>query len=342
MAQKRLGKQTIKLSAPPSIMATAAIVGPKEGEGPLASYFDMVQKDDYFGQESFEKAESKFVEETVKKAIEKSGIGADGMDYLLAGDLLNQIISSSFAARSLQIPYLGVYGACSTMAESLSIGAMLIDGGYADHVVCATSSHFSSAERQYRFPLEQGVQRPPYAQWTVTGSGAAVLSSKGSGPYITHVTTGKVVDFGIKDANNMGAAMAPAAVDTISAHFKETGRKPDYYDLIVTGDLATVGKDITTDLLLKEGYNMGSVYNDCGCMIFDNEKQDTHSGGSGCGCSAVVLNGYIYKKLMSGELKKVLFIATGALLSPISAWQGESIPCVAHAIAIEKTISEVQ
>jgi stage V sporulation protein AD len=342
MAQKRLGKQTIKLINPPSMLAAAAVVGPKEGEGPLAQYFDMIQKDDYFGQDSWEKAESKFVEEAVKRAISKSGVSITAIDYMFAGDLLNQIISSSFAARTLQIPFLGLYGACSTMAESLSIGSMIIDGGYADHVICATSSHFSSAERQYRFPLEQGVQRPPFAQWTVTGSGATVLSSTGNGPYITCITTGKVVDFGIKDANNMGAAMAPAAVDTLTAHFKETGREPGYYDLIVTGDLATVGKEITMELLQKEGLDVKNNYNDCGCMIFDNLKQDTHSGGSGCGCSASVLNGYLYNMLKHGELKRLLFVATGALLSPTTAWQGESIPCIAHAVAIETTISEVQ
>jgi stage V sporulation protein AD len=342
LAQKRLGKQTIKLSNPPSMLAASAVVGPKEGEGPLSEYFDLIQKDDYFGQDSWEKAESKFVEEAVKRAIGKSGVSITSIDYMLAGDLLNQIISSSFAARNLQIPYLGVYGACSTMAESISIGSMIIDGGYADHIICATSSHFSSAERQYRFPLEQGVQRPPYAQWTVTGAGATMLAATGNGPYITYVTTGKVVDFGIKDANNMGAAMAPAAVDTISAHFKETGRAPSYYDLIVTGDLATVGKEIALELLKKEGYDVKNNYNDCGCMIFDNLKQDTHSGGSGCGCSASVLNGYLYNQLMHGELNRILFVATGALLSPISAWQGESIPCIAHAVAIETKLSEVQ
>jgi len=342
MAQKRLGKQTIKFSSPPTMLSTAAVVGPKEGEGPLAQYFDLIQKDDYFGQDSWEKAESKFVEEAVKRAISKSGVSITAIDYMLAGDLLNQIISSSFAARNLQIPFLGLYGACSTMAESLSIGAMIIEGGYADHVICATSSHFSSAERQYRFPLEQGVQRPLYAQWTVTGSGAAVLSSTGNGPYITHVTTGKVIDFGIKDANNMGAAMAPAAVDTLTAHFKETGRSPGYYDLIVTGDLATIGKEIALELLKKEGLDLHNNYNDCGCMIFDNQKQDTHSGGSGCGCSASVLNGYLYQQLKHGELNRLLFVATGALLSPTSAWQGESIPCIAHAVAIETKLSEVQ
>ena len=342
MAQKRLGKQTIRLSNPPSMLAAAAVVGPKEGEGPLSKYFDMIQKDDYFGQDSWEKAESKFVEEAVKRAIIKSGVSITAIDYMLAGDLLNQIISSSFAARNLQIPYLGMYGACSTMAESISIGSMIIDGGYADHVICATSSHFSSAERQYRFPLEQGVQRPPYAQWTVTGSGATMLASTGNGPYVTHITTGKVVDFGIKDANNMGAAMAPAAVDTISAHFKETGRAPGYYDLIVTGDLAAVGKEIALELLKKEGIDIQNNYNDCGCMIFDNANQDTHSGGSGCGCSASVLNGYLHNQLKHGELNRLLFVATGALLSPISAWQGESIPCIAHAVAIETKLSEVQ
>lgn len=342
MAQKRLGKQTIRLTNPPTMLATAAVVGPKEGEGPLAQYFDMIQQDDYFGQDSWEKAESKFVEEAVKLAISKSGVSITAIDYMLAGDLLNQIISSSFAARNLQIPYLGMYGACSTMAESISIGSMLIDGGYADHVICATSSHYSSAERQYRFPLEQGVQRPPYAQWTVTGSGATMLAATGNGPYITHITTGKVIDFGIKDANNMGAAMAPAAVDTITAHFKETGRTPEYYDLIVTGDLATVGKEIALELIKKEGLDISKVYNDCGCMIFDNQKQDTHSGGSGCGCSASVLNGYLYHQLLHGTLKKILFIATGALLSPISSWQGESIPSIAHAVAIEASLSEVQ
>lgn len=341
MAQKRLGKQTIKLSAPPSIIATYSIVGPKEGEGPLADYFDSILKDDYFGEESWEKAESKMLREAVKNAIKLSGRSNADIHYMLAGDLLNQIISSSFAARDLQIPFLGLYGACSTMAESLSVGSMLIDGGYADLIVCVTSSHFSSAERQYRFPLEQGVQRPPYAQWTVTGSGASILSREGIGPYVTHITTGKVTDFGIKDANNMGAAMAPAAADTISTHFKETGRSPGYYDLILTGDLASVGKEITADLLKKEGYFIDSIYNDCGLMIFDNKTQDTHSGGSGCGCSASVLNGYIYKEMKKGNLNKVLFIATGALLSPVSAWQGESIPSIAHAIAIERTIEGV-
>lgn len=334
----RLGKQTLKLSTPPSMISNASIVGPKEGEGPLAQYFDHILQDDYFGEESWEKAESKMLKEVVKDAITKSGKNSASINFFFAGDLLNQIVSSSFAARELQIPFIGLYGACSTMAESICMGSMTLDGGFADSVVCATSSHFSSAERQYRFPLEQGVQRPPFAQWTVTGAGAAVLAATGNGPYITHLTIGKVLDFGIKDANNMGAAMAPAAVDTITAHLADTGRSPEYYDLIITGDLGNVGKAITLDMMLKEGFDINKIYNDCGSMIFDGEKQDTHAGGSGCGCSASVLNGYIAKEMKNGNINRVLLVATGALLSPITAWQGESIPSIAHAVAIEKTI----
>lgn len=332
---ERLGKQTLKLSTEPFMISNASIVGPKEGQGPLAAYFDQILEDDYFGEESWEKAESKMLREVVKAAIKKSGKSTSDINFFFAGDLLNQIVSSSFAARELQIPFIGLYGACSTMAESLCMGSIMLDGGFADTVVCATSSHFSSAERQYRFPLEQGVQRPPFAQWTVTGAGAAVLSKAGIGPRVTHLTIGKVQDFGIKDANNMGAAMAPAAVDTITAHFSDTGRKPEYYDLIITGDLGNVGKTIAQDILLKEGYDVSKVYDDCGSKIFDGEKQDTHAGGSGCGCSASVLNGYIVKEMKAGRLNRILLIATGALLSPITSWQGESIPSIAHAVAIE-------
>jgi stage V sporulation protein AD len=340
MAEKRLGKQTLRLSSPPSMISNASIVGPKEGQGPLAQYFDCVLKDDYYGEDSWEKAESKMLKEAVKDAIKGSGRSNANINFMFAGDLLNQIVSSSFAARDLKIPFIGLYGACSTMAESLCMGSLLIDGGFADAVVCATSSHFSSAERQYRFPLEQGVQRPPYAQWTVTGAGAAVLAESGNGPYITHVTIGKVLDFGVKDANNMGAAMAPAAVDTITTHLNETGRSPLYYDLIITGDLGNIGKAILLDIMQKEGFDIQKVYNDCGSIIFDGERQDTHAGGSGCGCAAVVLNGYIAKEMKRGSINKVLLIATGALLSPTTTWQGESIPSIAHAVAIEKTIGE--
>jgi stage V sporulation protein AD len=335
MFSKRIGAQTVKLQNPPAIIATSTTAGPKEGEGPLRKYFDSILQDDYFGEKSWEAAETKMFRETIKRAIQNANITTEDINYLLGGDLLNQIISASFAARELQIPFLGLYGACSTMSESLSLGAMLIDGGYADYIVAATSSHFSSAERQYRFPLELGNQRPLTAQWTVTGCGASVLSSKSqTGPYITHVTTGKVIDLGVKDANNMGAAMAPAAADTIVAHLRETGFAPTDYDVIATGDLATIGKEITQEMILKEGYDVSTVYTDCGIEIFDHQRQDTHAGGSGCGCAAVVFNGYLFKEMLEGNINKVLLVATGALLSPTSALQGESIPSVAHAVTI--------
>lgn len=335
MALKKIGLQTVKFQNPPSIVSTYTIVGPKEGEGPLKDYFDYILEDDTWGQASFEKAEAKMQEETIKAAITNGNLTNQDIDYLLAGDLLNQIISSTYTARQLSIPYYGLYGACSTMTESLSLGAMLIDGGFADKVVCATSSHFSSAERQFRFPLEYGSQRNFSAQWTVTGAGATILSSSGDGPYITYATTGKIVDKGIKDASNMGAAMAPAAVDTLLTHFKDTGFSPADYDLIITGDLGKVGKAIVLDLMKKEGYDLSNNYTDCGVEIFDAEKQDTHAGGSGCACSAVVFNGYIYKEMKKGNLKRVLLMATGALHSTIINQQGESIPGIAHAITID-------
>ena len=339
MALKRIGSQTVKLSSPPSIIGTSSIVGPKEGEGPLKDYFDIILEDDMWGQESFEKSEAKIQEEAVKLAVSNANLSTNDIEFLLAGDLLNQIITSSYSARQLSIPFFGLYGACSTMTESLSLGAMIIDGQFADKVVCATSSHFSSAERQFRFPLEYGSQRTFSAQWTVTGGGATVLSSTGTGPYITYITTGKIVDLGIVDVNNMGGAMAPAAIDTISQHFKDTGYNPEDYDLIITGDLGLVGKKILLDLLRKEGYDISKNYSDCGIKIFDGVEQDTHAGGSGCGCAAVVFNGYIYKELIKKNLNRVLLIATGALHSSISTLQGESIPGIAHAVTIDNMIS---
>lgn len=335
MSLKRVGAQTVKLSASPSIISTGTIVGPKEGEGPLKEYFDLILDDDMWGQESFEKAEAKIQEEAIKLAISNGNLSSNNIQYMFSGDLLNQIISSSYTARQLAIPYFGLYGACSTMTESLSLGAMIIDGGFADKVVCATSSHFSSAERQFRFPLEYGAQRSFSSQWTVTGAGATVLSANGNGPYITYITTGKIIDKGIADASNMGAAMAPAAISTISQHFKDTGYNPDDYDLIITGDLGLVGKKILLDLMKQEGYDLSQNYSDCGIKIFDGVEQDTHAGGSGCGCAAVVLNGYIYKEMLKGNLNRVLLIATGALHSPISTLQGETIPGIAHAVTID-------
>ncbi|MDZ5252996.1 stage V sporulation protein AD [Clostridium sp. LIBA-8841] len=332
---KRVGKQTVKLESKPRIISTYSIVGPKEGDGPLKEYFDKVLQDDCNGCESFEKAESSLMITSIEEVIKKSKVKEEDVDYLFGGDLLNQLTSTNFVAREFKIPFLGVYGACSTMAESLSLASMVIDGDFARYSIAATSSHFSSAERQFRFPLEYGCQRKEYSQWTVTGSGAMLLGREGDFPYVTYITTGIVKDYGIKDADNMGAAMAPAAVDTIYKHFVDTNRKPEDYDVIATGDLGKAGRELTEKLLKEYGYDVSKVYIDCGEKIFDNERQKTFSGGSGCGCSAVVGCGYLYKKLMKKEIKRVLLVSTGALLSSTSALQGESIPGIAHAVAIE-------
>lgn len=340
MSNKRIGKYTVKFENRPSIISYASVVGPKEGEGPLRSYFDLIEKDDYLGEKSWEKAESKMLQNAISLSLQKAGLKDSDIDYLLAGDLLNQLMSSSFTAKQIHVPFIGLYGACSTMSESLSLAAMLIDGGFADKVIAATSSHFSSAERQYRFPLELGTQRPLSAQWTVTGAGATILSSNGEGPYVTYCTIGKVVDLGIKDANNMGAAMAPAAADTIKQHFDDTGFDVNHYDLIISGDLASIGMGLTMDILKKQGLDISKKYTDCGYEIYNSEYQDTHAGGSGCGCSASVLNGFILKEMEKKKLNHVLFIATGALLSTTSSQQGESIPGIAHAVSIENSFNK--
>lgn len=332
---KKRGKQTIKLNKRPRLISTYSIVGPKEGEGPLNMYFDKIMQDDLAGKDSFEKAESNLLYTAVMESIKGANLEETDIDILFAGDLLNQLSSSSFAARDMNIPFIGLYGACSTMSESLAIAAMTIDAGFCNNVVAATSSHFSAAERQFRYPLEFGSQRTTTAQWTVTGAGSIVLAKEGNFPYVTHVTIGKVKDYGVTDSSNMGAAMAPAAVSTIYNHFKDTGRTPKDYDVIATGDLGKVGKKITLELLKEQGYDITSNYIDCGEEIFNNEEQGTESGGSGCGCSAVVLCGYLYKKLMEGKFKKILLVSTGALLSTTSSLQGESIPGIAHAISIE-------
>jgi stage V sporulation protein AD len=336
MLEKKMGKQTVALAKPPSIAATASIVGPKEGKGPLAGYFDLVLDDELWGERSWEMAESKLMREALAKTAVKGSIAVSGLDYILAGDLLNQCIAANFGLRESGVPVIGVYGACSTMGEAMGLGSMLIDGGFAANIVCLTSSHFCSAEKQFRYPLELGSQRPPTAQWTVTGAGGVLLSSEGSGPFVKKVTTGKIVDMGIKDQNNMGAAMAPAAADTIFAHFEDTGLPQDYYDMVVTGDLGQIGIQIVDDFLSSNGIRIGSRLHDCGVMIFDKE-QDAHAGGSGCACSATVFAGFLYDRLKKGKLNKILFVPTGALLSPTSVQQGESIPCVAHAVAVENT-----
>lgn len=333
--KKKIGIQTVKFETKPRILTTFSIVGPKEGKGPLKDYFDIVLNDDLNGEDSFEKAESSIIQSVINEVIKKARLKESDIDFLFAGDLLNQLSSSNFAARELEIPFYGLFGACSTMTESLSIAAMAVDGEFGDHVIAATSSHFSSAERQFRYPLEFGSQRKPNSQWTVTGAGAMLLGKKGDLPYITYATTGKVKDYGINSPDSMGEAMAPAAVDTIKQHFKDTGRKPSDYDLIATGDLGKVGKKITQELLKDYGYDISSIYMDCGESIYDCEKQNTNSGGSGCGCSAVVDCGYIYKSMLKGKYKKVLLVSTGALMSTTSNLQGESIPGIAHAVSIE-------
>ena len=300
----------------------------------MAKYFDQTLEDEFWGEKTWEKAESKIIKETVSTLFSKSGVSPDEIDCMFAGDLLNQCISSSFGLRGLSIPYLGVFGACSTFVESMALGAIATEG-FANNVLCATSSHFCSAEKQFRFPLELGNQRPPTSQWTVTGSGATILSREGNGPYITNVTFGKIVDMGIKDANNMGAAMAPAFGDTLITHFLDTGRTPSYYDAIISGDLGHIGKEIAIDIAKSKGYNIKSNYNDCGVLIFDKNAQDTHSGGSGCACCATVFSGYLFNQLKKQKYKKILLIATGALTNATTSQQGESIPGIAHAVSIE-------
>lgn len=334
-----MGARTAALGNRPGIIAWASVAGQKEKNGPYGEKFDVVIPDELNGQQSFEAAERSMLETAVKLCTEHAGSRLSDVQMLLAGDLLNQIISAGFAARNLEIPFYGLYGACSTMSESLSIGGMLADGGYGDRIICATCSHFCTAERQYRAPLELGNQRTPTQQWTVTGSGAVMLAggeaAKRARVVLTHATCGKVIDLGITDSNNMGAAMAPAAADTIEAHFKDLGRSVRDYDLIVTGDLGKLGNRILLELLRERGIDAPQErFFDCGCEIFAPE-QDTHCGGSGCGCAASMLCAYILPQLARGSLKRVLFMATGALLSPTTSMQGESIPGVAHAVALE-------
>ena len=332
MRSKKCGGQTLSFLSPPSVAGFAAVVGKKEGEGPLGACFDIVEQDDTFGETSWEKAESAMQGLALRAALDKAMRPASALDVIFAGDLLNQCIASSFAARGQKVPFLGLYGACSTMAESLVLAAMAIDGGFASLTASVASSHFCSAERQYRTPLEYGGQRTPTAQWTVTGSGAVVLSQDGEGPWITHATIGRVVDKGVKDANNMGAAMAPAAYDTLTAHFADTGRRPSDYDLIVTGDLGSLGLELLQDLFHMDGVEFSNL-DDCGVRIYDAQSQDVHCGGSGCGCSAAVLTGQLLPRMREGRCRRLLFCGTGALLSPTTTMQGESIPGICHAVA---------
>ena len=330
----KIGKQTIIFKNKPNILATSSIVGPKEMEGHFKDYFKYYLKDDTFGEKTFEKSEKDMLLFAIKNVLDKCRLSYDKMELLIGGDLLDQLISATFSAREFKTPFLGIYSACSTYTEALLIGATMIDGGYRDNVVCCTSSHFSTAERQFRFPLEQGTARTPASQRTVTGSGACVLVTNNKYPYIECATIGKVIDYSISDSNNMGAAMAPAAMDTIINHFKDTKKELRDYDLIATGDLGLLGSNILYDLLNEKGMDIKSKHIDCGAEIFKHEPL-MHQGGSGAGCCAVVFNSYLYEKLLKKEYKNILLVATGALLSPTSSQQGETIPAIAHAISFK-------
>jgi stage V sporulation protein AD len=330
------GHQSWVFENRPSILSAATIVGPFEGQGPLAEDFDIIHGDLRLGQDSWEKSERTLLEEATQMAVENAELRKEQVSFYIGGDLMNQIISTSFAARTLAIPYFGIFGACSTSMEGLALAANFVNSNSAKFVLASASSHNASVEKQFRYPTEYGSQKPPTAQYTVTGAGASVVGPKGDGPYVTSATIGRVIDMGITDPYNMGAAMAPAAVDTIEAHFRDLKIQPGYYDMIVTGDLAKIGHEIACDLFEKHKIPIEqTIYKDCGMMIYDYEKQMVQSGASGCGCSAVVTYGHLLKKIRSRELNRILVVATGALLSPLSFQQGESIPCIAHAVSIE-------
>lgn len=333
------GHQSWHFAGRPKIISTATVVGPFEGQGPLSDDFDVIHGDLYIGQDSWEKAEKKLLEESASLAVQHAGLTKEQIQFFFGGDLMNQIISSSFAARTLAIPYIGVFGACSTSMETLALASYMVNSGGAKYALAGTCSHNASVEKQFRYPTEYGSQKPPTAQFTVTGSGSAVISLDGpaGSPVVTSATIGRVIDMGITDPFNMGAAMAPAAVDTIQAHFRDLQIEPSYYDLIVTGDLSKVGYEIANELLERHGIPIKqTTYKDCGMMIYDYEKQNVQAGASGCACSAVVTYGHLLRKLKGGELNRILVVATGALLSPLSFQQGESIPCIAHAVSIER------
>lgn len=334
METNHRGKKSVVFPNPPAILAYASVAGKKESQGPLRDTFDVTSQDTSFGQKTWEKAETQMQKTVLRLALEKAKLTESALDAAFVGDLLNQCIGSSFSMRNSDVPTFGLYGACSTMAESLLLAAMSVSAGFCRNALALTSSHFASSERQYRFPLGYGGQRTPTAQWTVTGAGAVILGPEGQGPYLRGGTIGTIVDAGIKDANNMGAAMAPAAFETIRAHLDDLKAAPEDFDLIVTGDLGKVGSEILLDQFQKSGVNLGGRHRDCGTMVFDLEGQDVHAGGSGCGCSAIVLCGYLLDGLVKKKYRRILFCGTGALLSPTSSQQGESIPGVCHAVSI--------
>lgn len=330
-----MGKQSLQFEHPPYILGSASVVGKKEGDGPLGNLFDAVCEDDKFGENTWEESESRMQKEAALLAIGKAGLEVKDIRYAFAGDLLGQTIATSFGLMELELPLFGLYGACSTSGESMMLGAMCVAAGYAEQVLTMTSSHFASAEKQFRFPLGYGSQRPQSATWTVTGSGAFILGKKHAHARITGVTTGKIVDYGIRDSMNMGAAMAPAACDVICQNFEDFHRSPSDYDRIITGDLGYVGQEILIKLVQDQGYDISEIHSDCGIEIFDAETQNTQSGGSGCGCAATTLSAYFLPKLLRGEWKRILFVPTGALLSTVSFNEGQNVPGIAHAVVIE-------
>ncbi|MDO5538549.1 MAG: stage V sporulation protein AD [Eubacteriales bacterium] len=333
--EQKTGKQSIQFAQAPYIISAASVAGKKEGEGPLGKLFDLVCNDDRFGEDNWEKAESTMQNEALSAAIAKAKIQKSNVRYLFGGDLLGQLIATSFGLENFDIPLFGLYGACSTCGESLSLAAMTVSAGYADYAAAVTSSHFGSAEKQFRFPLAYGNQKPLSATWTVTGSGAFIVSNKRGNARITGITTGKVVDFGVKDSMNMGACMAPAACDTIYQNLMDFCRSPEDYDQIITGDLGYVGQEILIELMKDRGFDISKQHMDCGIEIFDRDVQDTHSGGSGCGCSAVTLAAKILPNIEKGAWKRILFVPTGALLSTVSFNEGQSVPGIAHGVVIE-------
>lgn len=333
----KIGKCSIEFDNKPLIIASASVVGQKEGEGPLGEYFDRVIDDPMAGQNTWEEAESEMQRQLVDELLIKSGLQAKEIRYFFAGDLLGQLIATSFGISGFEVPVFGLYGACSTMGEALSLAAMTVSAGYADNVIAMTSSHFGSAEKQFRFPLDYGNQRPLCATWTVTGAGGVILSASGESDIcVSGITTGRIVDYGIQDSFNMGAAMAPAACDVIYNHLMDFERRPEDYDAIYTGDLGSVGQTILIDLMDKRGFDISKVHHDCGVEIYDAGTQDTHAGGSGCGCSAATLSAQILRRIREGEYSRVLFVPTGALLSTISFNEGKTVPGIAHAVVIEK------
>ena len=334
MANRRIGKSTMRFATPPVIVSAGTVAGPMEGRGPMARWFDEVVPDDMFGERTAEKAERRFMGDAVKIVLKQAAVQPEQVDYFIAGDLLNQIVTASFVAEDLETPFIGVYGACSTSVQGLTLASALVDAGFANLALAATSSHYQTAERQFRYPIELNIQRKSTSQYTATGAGAVLVGQSGGKVKITEATLGRVIDMGVKDPNQMGPAMAPAAADTIFNHLADTGRDPGFYDVIITGDLGSVGSEILLELMQRRGVPLGGNYADGGVLLFGGVR-GTGVGGSGCACSALITEGFVWKRMCNGEIGRALIVATGALLSPLTWQQGESVPCIANAVALQ-------